>query len=66
VSTTGGTDEDVQIRTGKARAAFITLTIIWKSRVITKATKLRIFSSNVRSVLLYLSKTWRRGHQKPH
>ena len=32
---------------------------IWNSRVISSRTKLRIFNSNVKSVLLYGSETWR-------
>ena len=57
---TGGTDEDVMARIGKARSAFNTLASIWRSREITTTTtKLRIFNSNVKSVLLYGSETWR-------
>ncbi|MEE4247398.1 MAG: reverse transcriptase domain-containing protein [Kangiellaceae bacterium] len=55
----GGTDADVKTRIGKARAAFITLRNIWKSRQITTRTKLRLFNSNVKSVLLYGAETWR-------
>ncbi|KAL0165193.1 hypothetical protein M9458_040946 [Cirrhinus mrigala] len=57
--TQGGTDRDVTARIGKARAAFVMLKNIWASREITTATKLRIFNSNVKSVLLYGSETWR-------
>ena len=32
---------------------------VWNSRVISRKTKLRIFNSNVKSVLLYGSETWR-------
>ena len=46
-------------RIGKARSAFNTLANIWRSREITTTTKLRIFNSNVKSVLLYGSQTWR-------
>ncbi|KAK7112952.1 hypothetical protein V1264_012324 [Littorina saxatilis] len=55
----GGTDRDVAARTGKARAAYIMLKNIWASREISITTKLRIFNSNVKSVLLYGSETWR-------
>ena len=55
----GGTDSDVTARVGKARAAFIILKNIWASREIATATKVRIFNSNVKSVLLYGSETWR-------
>ena len=55
----GGTDSDVTARIGKARAAFIILKNIWASREIATTTKVRIFNSNVKSVLLYGSETWR-------
>ena len=59
INITGGTDEDVMARIGKACRTFNTLASIWRSREITKTTKLRIFNSNVKSVLLYGSETWR-------
>ena len=59
VSTTGGTDEDVKVRIGKARQAFINLNSIWKSSAISTRNKIRIFNTNVKSVLLYGSETWR-------
>ena len=55
----GGTDRDVTARIGKARAAFVTLKNIWASGGISMRTKLRIFNSNVKSVLLYGCETWR-------
>ena len=55
----GGTDRDVIARIGKARAAFVMLKNTWTSREISTTTKLRIFNSNVKSVLLYGSETWR-------
>ena len=59
INITGGTDEDVLARIGKARSAFNTLASIWRSREITTTTKIRIFNSNVKSVWLYGSETWR-------
>ena len=56
----GGTDMDAGARIGKARAAFIMLKNIWNSKVIGTQTKLRIFNSDVKSVLFYGSQTWRR------
>ena len=32
---------------------------VWKSRQVKTATKIRFFNSNVKSVLLYGSETWR-------
>jgi hypothetical protein len=59
VSIQGGTDEDVKTRIQKARAAFATLKNIWSSRVIRNKTKVRIFNSNVKAVLLYGAESWR-------
>ena len=59
VNKTGGTDADVRARVGKARAAFLQLKNIWGSRVISIKTKIKIFNSNVKSVLLYGAETWR-------
>ena len=63
----GGTDQDVKARVGKARGAFVLLKKIWGSTEISTGTKLRIFNSNVKSVLLYGCETWRTTkalHQK--
>ena len=59
VSTTGGADEDIKARINKARHAFVTLRPIWKSSTLSRENKLRIFNSNVKSILLYGSETWR-------
>ena len=59
ISKTGGTDEDINARIKKARQAFAILHMVWKSTAISTKTKLRIFSSNVKSVLLYGAETWR-------
>ena len=48
----GRTDRDVTARIGKGRAAFVMLKNIWVSGGISMRTKLRIFNSNVKSVLL--------------
>ena len=55
----GGTDRDVSARIGKARGAFVMLKKIWSSKKIGMSTKLRIFRTNVKSVLLYGCETWR-------
>ena len=54
----GGTEADVKARIGKARVAFIALNKIWKDRKLSLRTKLRLFNSNVKSVLLYGCETW--------
>nr|KAG5685318.1 hypothetical protein BaRGS_003340 [Batillaria attramentaria] len=48
----GGTDRDITARMGKARAAMVMLKNVWASKVVSIRTKLRIFNSNVKSVLL--------------
>ena len=55
----GGTDADIRIRIGKARAAFHQLRSIWKATILSTKTKLRIFNSIVKPVLLYGAETWR-------
>ena len=55
----GGTDADIKIRIRKARIAFQQLKNIWTSRNLSYKTKIRIFNTNVKSVLLYGADTWR-------
>ncbi|CAH8868985.1 unnamed protein product [Trichobilharzia szidati] len=64
VSTTGGTDEDVRLRIGKARNTFINLKPIWKSSSLSINNKIRIFNTNVKLVLLYGSETWPVCHKE--
>ena len=59
VDTRGGTEADVKTIISKARAAFHILRNAWKSWVIGKTTKIRLFNANVKSVLLYGAETWR-------
>lgn len=54
----GGTDSDITARVGKAKAVFIILKNIWSSREIAMTTKVQIFNSNVKSILLYSSEMW--------
>ena len=49
----GGTDADVRTRIGKARTAYLQLKNIWSSKVISTRTKIRLFNSNIKPVLLY-------------
>ena len=55
----GGTEADVKARIGKARAVFLRLKNVWSSKDLTVQTKIRIFNSNVKPVLLYSSETSR-------
>ena len=59
ISKTGGTDEDIKARIKKAQQAFTILRPVWKSTAISIKTKLRVFNSNVKAVLLYGSETWK-------
>ena len=59
VSKDGGTDEDIRNRINKARHAFNTLRPIWRATSLSLHDKIRIFGTNVKSVLLYGSETWR-------
>ncbi|VDP27346.1 unnamed protein product [Schistosoma margrebowiei] len=55
----GGSDADVKVRIGKARAAYLQLRNIWNSKQPSTNTKVRIFNTNVKTVLLYEAETWR-------
>ena len=66
VSKKGGTDEDIQVRIGKARQAFAMLIPIWRSTTLTTMTQLKVFESNVKAVLLYGSETWRLAKRLKH
>ena len=59
ITTMGGTEEDVEARCREVQAAFSILRPIWRSHFISVWTKIRIFNSNVKSVLLYGFETWR-------
>ena len=56
---TGGTEEDIIARTRKPQQAFACLRAVWKATSLSLKTKSRIFNSNLKSVLLYGSETWR-------
>ena len=58
VSKDGETDEDIKCRINKAIHAFNTLRPIWRSNALSLRNKIRIFNTNVKSVLLYGSETW--------
>ena len=59
VNVTGGTEEDLRTRIGKARTAFKLLGKVWKARDIKTNTKLKIFNSSVKAVYLYGAETWK-------
>ena len=66
VTTTGGAAEDIGARIGKARRAYLRLSNIWKSNVLRRNTKIRIFRACVVSVLLYGCSTWRMTEGDEH
>jgi hypothetical protein len=55
ISTTGRTNEDIKTRKRKAQQAFAMLKPVWNSTILRTSTKLRLFNSNVKYVLLYSS-----------
>ncbi|VDP02214.1 unnamed protein product [Schistosoma margrebowiei] len=54
-----GSDADGKTRIGKAREAYLQLRNIWNSKQLSTNTKVRIFNTNVKTVLLYGAETWR-------
>ena len=63
ISSDSNIDKEVSTRIGLAAQAFKKLNNIWKSTTLSTKTKLRIYQSNVRSVLLYASETWRTNNK---
>ena len=59
VNNTGGTGVDITARIRKAQTAFSALNKIWLSRPYSTQTKLYIFNTNVKAVLIYGCKTWK-------
>ncbi|VDP81829.1 unnamed protein product [Schistosoma mattheei] len=55
----GGSDAIVEPRIGEARAAYLQLKSIWNSKQLTTNTKVKIFNTTVKTVLLYAAETWR-------
>ena len=63
VSKNGGTEEDVASRIKKANGVFVQLNPVWRNHNISKTVKIRIFNTNVKSVLLYACETWKTTNQ---
>ncbi|VDP61804.1 unnamed protein product [Schistosoma mattheei] len=55
----GGSDADVKVRIGKARASSLQLKNIWNSKQLSTNIKVRIFNTNIKAVLLCGAETWR-------
>ena len=60
VNIEGGTDDaDVKNRINNARVIFNILRKVWSTKNISRGTKMKIFNSNLKCVLLYGAETWR-------
>ena len=59
VDKTGGANYDIRCRIGQASSAFKRFTKVWNSSSYWRRTKIRLFNSNVVSVLLYGCETWK-------
>ena len=59
ISKDNGAQKDIKERLGKARYAFAKLHNIWNAKQYNLKTKLRLYNSNVKSILLYGSECWR-------
>jgi hypothetical protein len=59
IDNTGDTEADTTARIRTAQTTFSALNKIWHSTAYSTQTKLRIFNTNVKSVLLYGCETWK-------
>jgi hypothetical protein len=59
VTADGDCEVEVRTRLAKARHSFASLCTIWRSKQYSTNTKLRLYKSNVLSVLLYGAETWK-------
>jgi len=55
----GGTEADIDNRLNKARHAYHKMRKVWSSRSLSKKTKLRIFNTSIKPILLYGCETWK-------
>ena len=66
VDETGGSDSDIRSRLNKAKQAFAILKPLWRNKNIHHNTKIRILNTNIKTVLLYGSETWRQTKGLEH
>ncbi len=59
ISKDSGASKDIKTRLGKAQSAFCQLWPIWRSKQYSLKMKMLLYNSNVKSVLLYGSESWR-------
>ncbi|VDO90812.1 unnamed protein product [Schistosoma curassoni] len=55
----GGSDSEVKVGIGNAKAALLQLKNLWNSKQLSSNIKVRIFNTNVKAVLLYGAESWR-------
>ena len=59
VTKDGNTEAEIKTKINKAREAFAAVKNTWKTKMISKKTKIIIFMDNVLSVLLYAAESWK-------
>jgi hypothetical protein len=59
----GGIEEDVASRIKKANGVFVQLYPIWRNNNLSKGVKIRLFNTDVKSILLYACETWKTTNQ---
>jgi hypothetical protein len=59
ISADGNIIVEIKQRIGKANTAYNTLQNIWRSKIYSTKTKIRIYKSGVRTVLLHGAETWK-------
>ena len=59
MSKSNATVKDITNRLQKAKSSFVQLNKVWRSPNISEKTKIKIYNSNVLSVLLYGAECWR-------
>jgi len=55
----GSGGEDINARLGKARGAFVKLNRVWNSSIVSRKTKIRLYKTLVKPVLMYGCETWK-------
>jgi len=55
----GGREEGIKARLGKAREAFVKLNRVWNSSSVSRETKIRLYKTLVKPVLMYGCETWK-------
>jgi hypothetical protein len=63
VSVNRGTEDDIASRIKEANGVFVQLYPVWRDHNISKGVKIRIFNTDVKSVLLYGCETWKTINQ---